>query len=561
MTDEKTIAYYQYNVRDVFARYEAVKSPLLPYFPMAFLPGSRVLDVGCASGRDLKALLAQGYDAYGIEPVDAMREMAIAHAPELSSRIQAGQLPDIQINERFDGVICSAVLMHISAGQQLESFVNLRNLIKVGGRLLLSVPDSRDDLDADFRDPQGRLFLPMESDRVCLLAEQLGLVLISKFRSHDALGRGGMSWNVLLFEKSSENNRPLDRIESVLKHDRKVATYKLALLRAFCDMADRDAGAVSWLGGGFIGMPLQALAECWLHYYWPLIAAPFHIPQSNNDHPSSTRPPAFRKALSELIALAADNYGMEPVATYSLFMLGWKKNNLPAALAKQLQKTLSILCRTLIEGPIQHSAQGEMFCYDKTRKLVLLEVGLWREFCLSGYWIRDSLLLRWSELCERFAERIDPTIHRGIVLPYLIQQEDPKREQGLAHLLYAEAPLLTCVWSDRSISLNTMDIDHVLPFSLWHNNDLWNLLPAASAVNRSKSDKVPTPEFLRRRQDAIVTNWRFAHQIETTVFQYELQRTLGSFRSERWELDLFQHLSERAAQAIYQRGEDPWEWG
>ena len=61
------------------------KVPLMPYFPMAFLPGSRVLDVGCGSGRDVKALLKQGYDAHGVEPVAAMREMAIAHSPELTT--------------------------------------------------------------------------------------------------------------------------------------------------------------------------------------------------------------------------------------------------------------------------------------------------------------------------------------------------------------------------------------------------------------------------------------------------------------------------------------------
>lgn len=560
MTDANTLSFYQRNVQDVFARYESVQSPLMPYFPMAFLPGSRVLDVGCGSGRDVKALLKQGYDAHGVEPVAAMREMAITHSPELYKRIQPGHLPDIPTHERFDGVICSAVLMHIPAGQQLEAFVNLRNLLKAGGRLLMSVPAARDDLDADFRDAQGRLFLPMEADRVRLLSEQLGLVLISQFTTQDSLGRGGVSWNILLFEKSAEHNRPLDRIESVLKHDKKVATYKLALLRAFCDMADRDAGAVSWLGNGYVGMPVQALAECWLHYYWPLMAAPLHIPQSNIDAPGSSKPPAFRQALEQLIRLAQAEYGTDPVVTYSLCMLGWKKNNLPSLLATQLHTTLSVLSRTLIVGPVQHAAQGEMFCYDKASKLVLLEVDLWREFCLSGYWIRDSLLLRWAELCERFSQRINPAIHRGVVLPYLIQPEDPEREQGLARRLYAEASPLTCVWSDRSINMATMDIDHVLPFSLWHNNDLWNLLPAASAVNRAKSDKVPTPEFLRRRQDAIVSNWRFAQQIETTVFQHELQRTLGRFRPENWELDLFQHLSERAAQAIYQRGEEPWEW-
>lgn len=93
MTDENTLSFYQRNVQDVFARYESVQSPLMPYFPMAFLPGSRVLDVGCGSGRDVKALLKQGYDAHGVEPVAAMREMAIAHSPELTTRIQSGHLP------------------------------------------------------------------------------------------------------------------------------------------------------------------------------------------------------------------------------------------------------------------------------------------------------------------------------------------------------------------------------------------------------------------------------------------------------------------------------------
>jgi SAM-dependent methyltransferase len=560
MTDDPTHRYYEQHVQDVFTRYESVSSPMLAYFPMAFLPGSRVLDVGCGSGRDLKALLAQGYDAYGVEPVDGLRSQAVALCPSLSTRIHAGYLPEVRSDKPFDGVLCSAVLMHVPVGEQLEAFVNLRNLLKVGGRLLLSLPSPRADLDPQHRDPGGRLFLPLEADRVRLIAEQLGLVFLGQFTNDDALGRSDMQWHVMLFEKSSERNRPLDRIEAVLKHDKKVASYKLALLRAFCDMSDRDASAVSWLSSGFIGMPVRALAECWLRYYWPLIASPVHIPQSNNDHPGSTRPPAFRTALGHLIQLCQTNYGTDPTVTYSLFILGWKKDNLPVPIVKQLNKTLAIMARTLIDGPVRHAAQGDMFCYDKTRKLVLLEVDLWREFCLSGYWIRDSLLLRWSELCENFAKRSDPTIHRGVVLPLLVQDEDPKREQGLARRLYAEATDLTCVWSDTPLNMSRMDVDHVLPFSLWHNNDLWNLLPSDEKVNNAKRDKIPAPEFLRRRHEIIIDTWRFANQIEPKVFQYEVQRTLGEFHVSRWELDLFQHLSERAAQAIYQRGEEPWQW-
>ena len=247
--------------------------------------------------------------------------------------------------------------------------------------------------------------------------------------------------------------------------------------------------------------------------------------------------------------------------TYSLFVLGWKKGNLPGAIVTQLKKVLSVINRAVLDGPVKHAAQGDMFCYDKNRKLVLLEVDLWREFCLSGYWIRDSLMLRWAELCASFARNRDPAIHLGVVLPLLIRDEDPKREQGLARRLYEESQDLTCVWSDQKITMRDMEVDHVLPFSLWHNNDLWNLLPVARKVNNAKRDKIPTPRFLRHRHEIIIDTWRFANQIEPKVFQYEIERTLGKFQPECWEHDLFQHLLERSAQAIYQRGEEPWEWG
>ncbi len=301
MTDSNTQHYYESHIQEVFTRYESVSSPLLDYFSLAFLPGSRVLDIGCGSGRDLRALLDLGYDAYGIEPVESFRNLAIARYPQLAPRIQSGHLPEVKTFEPFDGVLCSAVLMHVPAGEQLEAFVNLRDVLNVGGRLLLSIPASRDDLDANYRDSEGRLFLPLEVDRVRLIAEQLGLVLLSQSYNDDALGRSGVQWHVMLFEKSAEQNRPLDRIESVLKHDRKVATYKLALLRAFCDMSDRDAGAVSWLPGGYIGMPVIALAECWLRYYWPLMASAIRVPQSNTDHADSGRQLAFREPLTVVV--------------------------------------------------------------------------------------------------------------------------------------------------------------------------------------------------------------------------------------------------------------------
>jgi SAM-dependent methyltransferase len=560
MADERTSDYYQYYVSDLFNRYDVVASPLQDCFAMAFMPGSRVMDVGCGTGRDLRTLLQAGYEAVGVEPSAALRTECLHRYPQLEAHLQAGALPDITVEQPFDGVLCSAVLMHLPASQHLEAFVNLRNLLRVGGRLLLSIPARRDDLDAQHRDPYGRLFVPLQVERLKLLAAQLGMNFLNQFESDDALGRQGVGWHVLLFERGHAGNRPLDRIESVLKHDLKAATYKLALLRAFCDIAERDAAAVQWYSEGFIGMPIRALAECWMRYYWPLIAAPVRIPQSRTDQ-GGARPIAFRAELHELIRLCCHTYDPNPDIAFSLLMAGWKKNNLPGNIQRQKETCLGKITSTMIEGPIAHAAKGDMFSFNSSARQVMLDVELWREFCLSGYWIRDALILRWAKLCEDFARKHNPQLHLGLVLPYLLLDENIQREQNIARQLYLDHRLpdsLRCVWSDRQLNSCNMDIDHVLPFSLWHNNDLWNLLPAEKNVNNAKKAKIPTPAFLRQRRDTIIDNWQFAHRIEQSMFEFEVQRTLGDFNRQCWENDLFQHLSERAAQAIYQRGEEAW---
>jgi CRISPR/Cas system Type II protein with McrA/HNH and RuvC-like nuclease domain len=88
----------------------------------------------------------------------------------------------------------------------------------------------------------------------------------------------------------------------------------------------------------------------------------------------------------------------------------------------------------------------------------------------------------------------------------------PVRERNVldARRVYSDLPSRECVWSGTALG-NRFDVDHVLPFSLWRNNDLWNLLPANPQVNRDKGDSLPTNALLKRRRDVILSYWHALH--------------------------------------------------
>lgn len=350
--DKQTLSYYSRNAGEIFSRVDSMEGGISRHFKEAFPEKGVILDIGAGVGRDLRHLISEGHKAFGIEPCDELRGHFIHKYPSYSDRIKSGKLPgDLSfINIQFDGIVCSAVLMHIPREHLFDSLFAMKRALRKSGRLLISIPGDRPDIGFDRRDENGRLFTDILPEYLELLLERMGFQRIRKWKDQDGFGREGYNWITLLFELSDDALvRPIDQIESVLNRDKKVATYKLALFRALCDIAMTQFQRAVWLPNGRVGIPLQDISEKWVQYYWPLIEAPEFMPQIQGESESCTHPIAFRKPLMDLI----DAY--KKAGGFSAFVLDVRNDRISPQVRKQLKSLHSKMRNTIKTGPVTYA--------------------------------------------------------------------------------------------------------------------------------------------------------------------------------------------------------------
>ncbi len=112
-----------------------------------------------------------------------------------------------------------------------------------------------------------------------------------------------------------------------------------------------------------------------------------------------------------------------------------------------------------------------------------------------------------------------------------------------------------CVWTGKKLQNGNYDIDHVLPYSVWFNNDLWNLLPCDSKINAKKSDKVPSPELILKQKDIIISYWDIYEEKAKELFEYQIKSSLlPEISALSNKIKLIEALSEKAHYLISERG-------
>jgi len=214
---------------------------------------------------------------------------------------------------------------------------------------------------------------------------------------------------------------------------------------------------------------------------------------------------------------------------------------------------------TIISGPVTYAGgsleSGRMFSFNSRSDSVTIDSDFWSELSLTGYWIKDAVILRWAELTHELSRQ---TIKPGAVIDMLLSTPTEERDVFDARRVYADMHDKECVWTGASLRPR-FDVDHIIPFSLWHNNDLWNLMPALPVINSQKRDKLPARDLMTARKDCIVCYWKRLREIHNQRFDTEAVKILGSAPlSRNWQEMLFSGVIEAMEVTAIQKGCERW---
>ncbi len=141
-------------------------------------------------------------------------------------------------------------------------------------------------------------------------------------------------------------------ISTILKHDSKITSYKIALLRAINDVVLTYPDLRTYQRP--IAIPLKLLAKIWVAYYWPFVdpTLPIRQGQQIKRNGKARNDIAFRPALSELKSLWEQMVGGLKNPADGFFLINElrsarKWQHYPESLVKALSLAVSAISLTL----------------------------------------------------------------------------------------------------------------------------------------------------------------------------------------------------------------------
>jgi hypothetical protein len=366
-------------------------------------------------------------------------------------------------------------------------------------------------------------------------------------------------------------NVVFQNISKIIERDSKSTTYKYALLRGVIDIIQDNTPFLT-ISKDRIYFPTGLLIEKWMLYYYPILECSTNIPQINGEANL-----AFGIQLKKII----NTY--KSIGGFSAFYNDLKNKGIPKTLqadffllVKKIKSTITTMPMKYIGRSISNDYYSIFNFNSGTVRRTSTQIDL--EFLINNYGTfsipkdyyeafkvlgsficgQDSILFKWAEFSVKASKQnlsIEKVVNEVLKSP-ITEREIAGSKKIYKEILKREGKVF-CVWTGKKISV--YDVDHMIPFSVWKNNDLWNLLPSQPKTNNQKRDKIPSPELIERRKDLIIQYWELLNESQSQRFRKEIQvALLGNISFDEWQDTGIKQLQSSCNYLISNRGYEEW---
>lgn len=350
-------------------------------------------------------------------------------------------------------------------------------------------------------------------------------------------------------------NPAAQAVGSILRYDKKVNSYKLALIRSINDVVlshpDLSGKGVE------VSVPLRRLAEYWLAYYWPFVDPQDPIVQGPRAMRAGvlSNDMSFRPTLANLRSAWEKHFGAARPSDGFLLIAELRVPRIAASYPPELQSGFRAAVAAILkalEQPIRYAGPGgtQYHVFPPPRPAaswpgaipvpgtspdepcVLVRADLWSAFHELSLWIEALCIHEWSLFTEGLASS---GTDRGRIYSLLTSHPDNRRpltwERNQIELLMLEGKFFVCPWTGKNLTPRKYAIDHIIPVSVYPTNELWNLVPSDEYFNAHiKRARMPTPS---RMAEATL---RLVRTYELYMGSQALKEALRSDLKERFAL-------------------------
>lgn len=359
-----------------------------------------------------------------------------------------------------------------------------------------------------------------------------------------------------------------------------------ALLRGLAEIAQEFDHLARRRNQNELTLPLGLLVWKWLLYYFPIVDQDLPQITAGRDDGDIKSPLRFQAGLKKITVYYAGRGG------YEAFYGDLNRGRIGAGISRQLIIVLRQI-RDTIEETLNQAGTGHVvkkspiLSYNRDTHHIMEVTSPARinpEFLVKNFGTFNirrnlyealknfadlltgtgSIIQRWAMFTAETGAPDQVAVNHAmsVIATPALKQYETSQAREIYEKIAGHGVDLRCVWSGRTLDQASLAIDHLIPFSLIPNNDLWNLIPCHKTINIRKGDRIPSPVLLAARAGVLLDYWAVARDFHRSLFDLQFKTALVGFDVKNYEVKWadagLSALKNRCRRYIEQQGLTGW---